>query len=299
LHHYRVSPAVLVYHGAHWNVVCGVQTDVDPAGGAYVVEGFWLNNPVWDASLSAHDDGDTCGSGGAHGIANEFVTYADWQTNRFNGCAYDDSSGATQWVSVCDPTPAKIELPQAREPARHHDGRSLIHADRIEHLALGALKEYGLFDHQRTRSLLSAGQIGKPRLVHRLDRPGDFYYLAPWEVDGRLAGMLDIDARFGNFKSLRIHAEPVPDWLVGPGIARTRQSISRLIDNQVFDLPDEKGRFRVFPGTYCVPPLLVWRPCRESWSPHLPFYQLAVGGHLLYVRVDGAVFTSLTSGRGA
>ena len=79
-----------------------MQTDVDPSSGSYVVQGFWLNNPVYDLSLSSHDDLDTCGSGGSHGVANEFVTYSEWQTNRFNGCAYDDPGGATQWVSVCD-----------------------------------------------------------------------------------------------------------------------------------------------------------------------------------------------------
>jgi len=44
-----------------------------------------------------------CGSGGSHGVANEFVTYNEWKTNRFNGCSYDDPGGATQWISVCDP----------------------------------------------------------------------------------------------------------------------------------------------------------------------------------------------------
>src|SRR5437660_1774210 len=96
LYHYRVSPAVLVYHCAHWNVVRGVQTDVDPTTGPYTVEGFWLNNPVWDSSITTHDGTDTCGSGGSHGIGNEFVTYSEWQTNRFNGCVYDAPS--TQWI---------------------------------------------------------------------------------------------------------------------------------------------------------------------------------------------------------
>ena len=71
LYHYRVSPAILVYHCAHWNVVRGVQTDIDPTTGPYTVEGFWLNNPVWDSSISDHDGSDTCGSGGSHGVANE------------------------------------------------------------------------------------------------------------------------------------------------------------------------------------------------------------------------------------
>ena len=54
------------------------------------------------------------------------------------------------------------------------------------------------------------------------------------------------------------------------------------------------GRVTLFPETACVSPFLVWRPCRESWSPHLPFYQITVGDYRLYVRLDGEVFTRLT-----
>src|SRR5262249_49854688 len=86
--HDKVSAAVLVNGCRHWNVVCGVQTDVDPTSGPYTVDGFWLNNPVFDDSVASHDGADTCGSGGpdgVHGMEKEFVTYSEWQTKRFNG----------------------------------------------------------------------------------------------------------------------------------------------------------------------------------------------------------------------
>lgn len=299
LRHYQVSPAVLVYHCAHWNVVRGVQTDVDPSGGSYVVQGFWLNNPIYDSSLSSHDDSDTCGSGGSHGIANEFVTYSEWQTNRFNGCAYDDAGGATQWVSVCDPTPPNIELPRGREVRRHADGRSIISADRVGELARLGLDEYEVRRNERAKASFSKGAFGRPVLVRRLDRPGDFYYLAPWEVDGRITGTVDLDARFGVLKSARILDHPAENWLSAASERGLRQRISRLIDERRFDLADEQGRVRVFPGTYCIPPVLVWKPCRQSWSPHLPFFHIALGGTSLYVRIDGKVYTHLTTGRGA
>src|SRR5512133_3285971 len=44
---YGVSPAILVFHCQHWNVVVGAQTSSDPAAGPYSIDGFWLNNPVW------------------------------------------------------------------------------------------------------------------------------------------------------------------------------------------------------------------------------------------------------------
>jgi len=61
-----------------------------------------------------------------------------------------------------------------------------------------------------------------------------------------------------------------------------------------FELPEPGGRFFLRPRTYCISPTLVWRPCRESFSPHLPFYMITVGEQQLYLRIDGEVFTKLT-----
>lgn len=300
LYHYQVSPAILVYGCAHWNVVRGVQTDVDPTTGPYTVEGFWLNNPIWDDSISSHGTADTCGSGGAHGVASEFVTYAEWQTNRFNGCGFDDPGGATQWISVCDPDQRTIALPTRRALKLRGDGRRLLSAQQASRFAAEGIQEYNLPTTRLGEAALRAGRAGAPLLVQRLDRRGDFYYLVPWQRDGRVAALADVDARFGVFKSLRILPRPARDWAIGaPGSERLRDVLARLVDGKRFDVPDEGGRFKVYPGTYAVSPVLVWRPCRESWSPHLPFYHLVIGGQSLYVRIDGRVFTRLTSGRGA
>ena len=299
LYHYKVSPAILVYHCQHWNVVCGVQTDVNPSAGSYVIEGFWLNNPVWDASVPSHDGTDTCGSGGVHGVANEYVTYAEWQTNRFNGCAYDAVGGATQWISVCDPEPPTIDLPRRREIRLHADGKHLIPHREIVKLAERGLEEHRLAESEWGREMLAEGSFGTPLLVHRLDRPNDYYYLTPWQRDGGVLGFVDNDARFGFFKSVRLFSHPLKELLIA-ATSKTdlADAVGRRVNNKRFELPEENGRFRVYPGTYCVPPVLVWKPCRESWSPHLPFYQLVIGSSVLYVRIDGAVFTQLTGGRG-
>ncbi|MEB3361000.1 MAG: hypothetical protein VKI42_02615 [Synechococcaceae cyanobacterium] len=298
LYHFQVSPAVLVYHCQHWNVVRGVQTDVDPTSGPYVVEGFWLNNPVWDSSVAAHDDADTCGSGSSHGVANEFVTYAEWRTNRFNGCAYDDAGGATQWISVCDPEPAKIGLPRMRSVSYQSDGKRLISAKQTLELASAALNDYRLQESELGASFRE-GRLGRPVLVQRLDRPNDYYYLTPWEQSDGIMGFLDVDARFGVFKSARAFSHPERELLIGARSSRgLLEAITRRLNHKTFELPNEQGRFKVFPGTYCIPPVLVWKPCRESWSPHLPFYQIVVGPHVLYVRLDGQVFSQLTTGRG-
>ena len=122
LEHYGVSPIVLVYGCAHWIVVCGVQTDVNPATGPYTIQGFWVNNPVHEAN-EPHAAGDICGSGGSHGIENQWVSYATWQSTYFTGCAYDSADGSAQFISVCDPDVPKIAVPRRVEPVRYFDGR--------------------------------------------------------------------------------------------------------------------------------------------------------------------------------
>ena len=182
---------------------------------------------------------------------------------------------------------------------RHADGRTIIAIDKVAELARLGLDEHGLKKHELSKAAFAKGKFGTPVLVHRLDRPGDFYWLAPWEVDGKISGSVDLDARFGFLKSARILNHPKKNWLAAATERGLRQRISKLIDGKKFDLAQERGRIEVFPGTYCIPPLLVWKPCRESWSPHLPFWHIAVGGISLYVRIDGKVFTHLTTGRGA
>ena len=41
-------------------------------------------------------------------------------------------------------------------------------------------------------------------------------------------------------------------------------------------------------------PVLVWKPCRQSTSPTMPFYQFSVGDR--FMRADGAWFSELTTG---
>jgi hypothetical protein len=54
-------------------------------------------------------------------------------------------------------------------------------------------------------------------------------------------------------------------------------------------------RFRVRDGLVGEHPVLVWKPCLQSRSPFLPFYQLSVGDSFVYYRVDGERFSKLTT----
>ena len=76
-------------------------------------------------------------------------------------------------------------------------------------------------------------------------------------------------------------------------------SRNEAVEGKKFQLAEDAGRLTIHPGNYCLSLTLVWMPCRQSFSPHLPFYKLTVGGQNLYIRADGEVFTYLTiTGRG-
>jgi hypothetical protein len=79
----------------------------------------------------------------------------------------------------------------------------------------------------------------------------------------------------------------------------SRPDAAALVIGKKVDLPGEAGRMRIRAEAVCQYPTLVWKPCRESLSPLVPFYMFTVGAHSIYVRIDGAIFMSLDdSGRG-
>lgn len=296
LHKYNVSPAVLVFACQHWIVVPGVQTDVEPVSEAsYAVEGFWLHNPVWHspAPPPPHDATDACGSGGTLGNSNEFVTYADWQGTYFTGCNYDHPAGSAQYISVCDPDVRDIELPGRQARRRLADGREFLKPEQAIEFSEVGLKEYGLRDDERVAGALRDAKPGEPHPVARLDRPNAYYHLVPWEVERGVIALSRTDARFGTFQGLRLLERPIRAEFL------SRAAVLKRVTEGRFELPLKLGRLIFYPEVACLAPTLVWRPCWESWSPHLPFYQFTVGAQTIYVRIDGEVFTGLTTaGRG-
>jgi hypothetical protein len=287
---YGVSPSALVYGCGHWIVIRGVQTDVDPNSGPYTVDGFWVNNPAWYSSSPPppHTATDICGSGGALGIENEFVSYAAWQSTYFTGCNYDDPGSLNQFISVCDPEVPKIQLPRRRPEKRLASGRKLLSMNQAIEFAEVGLNEYQLFKNELSARALKAGKPGQPQLVLRLDRPDSYYYLVPWQRAESPMAFVQVDARFGLFNSLQLLSSPMKERLL------SREVLDKRLSGAKLELPEKMGRFVLRPDTYCVSPTLVWMPCRESFSPNLPFYQVTLGNLQFYVRLDGMVFSELT-----
>jgi hypothetical protein len=293
---YKTSAGVLVFDGGHWNVVYGARADQDPKAGAYTIEGFYHQNPVHHTPPPPppHDGTDACGSGGNHGIGGEFHALATWFSDWFTGFVYD-SSGTNMWVSVDDPATPKIVLPKRRPLKYLADGVLLISTQQSVKFAEVGLEEYKLADGGPLAEVLQHGKVGESITVHRLDRPGSYYNLVSWERDSRVTGFVEIDARFGVFKGFSQLSIPKGVLIGEASSKRVRSRVAELVEGFRFEIPEHKGFVKIRPGTFCILPNLVWKPCRESWSPSLPFYMIATGSQTLYVRIDGQVFTHLTT----
>ena len=286
LKQYGVSPIVLVYGCAHWIVVCGVQTDVNPATGPYTIQGFWVNNPVWEGN-EPHGGGDICGSGGSHGIENQWVSYASWQSTYLTGCNYDSADGSLQYLSVCDPEEPQIAAPRQIEPIRYFDGRSIAAARKIASVLNQELRRYSLLDTKQT-ARVAHGKFATPLLVRRLDAESSYYYLVPSMAKTDVMGYAQVDAVYGNLESvftLKRGAKPFETDV---------KRIAERLNGFRIELPREQGRFLLRKGKFQIEKSLVWRPCRQSYSPHLPFWRIIAGLFTFYQRIDGPVFAQLT-----
>jgi hypothetical protein len=286
LQHYGVSPIVLVYGCAHWIVVCGVQTDVNPATGPYAVDGFWVNNPVWEDN-EPHAAGDNCGSGGSHGVENQWISYPTWQNTYLTGCRYDSADGSLQYLSVCDPDEPKITLPRPTEPVRYFDGRSIAEARKVVAVLNQELRRLSLLEAKQT-ARVARGSFGTPLLVRRLDTEGRYYYLIPSMEKTSVIGYAQVDALSG-------YLESVFTLKSGTKLFETDvKKVTEQLTERRIDLPEEKGRFRLLKRKFQIEKNLVWRPCRQSYSPHLPFWRIVAEPFIFYQRIDGPVFAQLT-----
>ncbi len=298
LRFFSVAPVALVYGTGHWVVVRGAKTSADPAasGGTYTILGFYINNP-WpptpgglNSSLAPpppHSNPDSCGTGGAHGIADEWISYTDWQNNYFTG---GDAFGIghQQWIAVCDPSkPAPARL--ISEKVKHlRDGKKIISAEEAVKFAKHAIEKHELLNQECAMS--TAVRMTRPtqaHLVQRLDRNNEFYYLIESERDGKATSLLRADALYGDFQgALALSKEQhLPIISADTAIAAVKKS--------PLDLGHGKGRINLHDGGFSVYPNLVWRPCMESRSPYYPFRQVHIGSHTVYVGFDGTVHPAL------
>src|SRR5262249_17354566 len=148
---------------------------------------------------------------------------------------------------ACD---GSIELPRDCRLEVSANGPRPIVPTEATRFAVEGLETYQLAQSKFGGDALRRGRLSDPLLVQRLDRPNDFYYLIPWENDGCVVGLLDLDARFGAFKSFRVVSQPAEALALYADSTGSREEIRRLLDGKTFTLPRDGRPLKVFRGSY-------------------------------------------------
>lgn len=295
IHHYRVAPVALVYGWAHWIVVRGYDASAHPTSSgdvSYSIDAFYVNNP-WPPTPSPappppHTSGDVCGTGGIRGIANEHISYATWQSTYMTGVPGGHWAG--KYLAVCDPEPPPDRVGLARQVQRRQKGDRLLTPALARRQALAGVEQYRLAEREDWRKALSNVTPAEPLLVQHLDHHDNFYYIVPLQSGQKRAPVLvSVDARYGDYRQ----AAMAPEGQVSFFTQRDRKSILETVGDTRLEFDDYRGRLLVRKDAACLHPTLVWKPCRESLSPFYPFYMLTTAAGPIYIRIDGAVFTSL------
>lgn len=164
----------------------------------------------------------------------------------------------------------------------------LLTSDKAIEYARAAARD---FAESRLKIALQSAEPQAATLVQRIDHKDAYYFIVPFNIGSRETARFIIDAFGGKLTE-------------ASGITESAKSLPRYLSSQ--DALDRmftaraasrlKWEFEFRREHIGVHPVLVWKPCRQSPSPFWPFYQFSVGGSLVYLRVDGALFNTLKPG---
>lgn len=287
-------PAIVPKDGkSHWIVVRGFTSDVAPTSAgdtSYKILTVDINNPsvVPDDPPPPHSNGDPCGTGGLYGLADVNVSYSQWLAAYLYPVPEGYWTG--KFLAICDPDPPPLLGGMVATTSTPENGTQILSQQRAKDLAIAAISQYGLDTRASWAPFLRGAKPGPPVLVQRLDRLDSFYYIVPMQNGPAVPVLVSVDARFGSYLEAGRTAQPQNNALSGLNFAPTwaeQQLVGSKIDLR------SGGRVTIRKEAFALYPTLVWRPCRESQSPFLPFFMVIVGGQRLYLRVDGKLFTTL------
>jgi|SRR5687767_1198907 len=278
----RQLPGVaLVYGWNHWLVVDGYKhggKNPTPVAGR-LLKGVYIRNP-------------------APGKGTHYVSWATWEADymlHLECGAYHGKiivlSGARPGTPILPPTthvPPLVVTPSldTRDPWTLPMKTLLTPNAAMSHAA----EQLDELMSPRLERAMKSARAQSAQLVQRLDHPDRYYYIVTFAVGSRDTARVIVDGFEGTvdeIEGVEDDGDSLQRYLAGPVtverlLAQTRQSPDIL-------------RYRVRQGTVGEHPVLVWKPCVQSRSPFLPFYQLSVGDSFVYYRVDGEQFDALTT----
>jgi hypothetical protein len=199
-----------------------------------------------------------------------------------------------KFVAVADPAPPPtlrgVPSRPLMKPLEYRG--ELLRAAQATARAEESLKAYGLDSRENYSQALRRAKFAEGVLVQRLDLADTFYWIVP-ATEGSLNTLaVAVDAKSGLYMQSAVRANPEVNLLQ----FRSGEEVAKSIIGTVVELPDGGVRVPVRREALCQYPTLVWRPCRESLSPMYPFHMFTIGSERIYVRIDGAIFTSLHTG---
>lgn len=282
-------PGVALVRGwQHWLVVDGYRHS-EPNGWAVAgrsVNGVFIRDPLDVA-------------------ATHYIKTSKWRSDylRFVPCgAYQNTfvvAGAKP--APTPPPPPPQQPPQAptgvrivdprREPRPVWPGAGRLMLPILEAIRRGAAAAAEVAGSGRLQPAFDGAQPRSAVLVQRLDQRDAYYYIVSFVAESGESARVIIDAFDGEFEEaigVLEKGQTLPQYLP-PGAA-----LDRLHADPVRDEDARRPQPRT--GTVGQHPVLVWKPCKESTSPFLPFYQFSVGDRFVYYRVDGPRFEELTEG---
>lgn len=157
----------------------------------------------------------------------------------------------------------------------------LIDENSARNYSLWHLEHDGFYKPTKFTRMMVNPVPGKTMLVRALDSK-DFWYIVPFiESDNQIGGLMRVNAKNARFQEAKIAI-----------YADQPFSLTRFTDKQIMKrLIDKYGSLK---GKIVIDPILVWKPCVQSYSRFLPFYKVKMGSRTVYVRIDGEVYARLT-----
>lgn len=133
-------------------------------------------------------------------------------------------------------------------------------------------------------------------LVRRLDLADSYYYVVACASEGRVTARVLIDALSAalvEIGAVSVTARSLRKWILPTEVVTVVLANTGAIYEARVRTPDAPLIMRREAIT--VPSVLSWKPCDESRSRFLPFYAVALGDQIVYVRVDAKFFPSLNT----
>jgi hypothetical protein len=172
-------------------------------------------------------------------------------------------------------------------------GVKIIKKAIVADTALQTLDTRGYRDIDFLKDVVKDVKASEPILIHRLDAVDQFYYIVPLvdSITNSICSLMSIDAIAGNYRESAFAKSKTKPIIFKP---LGKEEIRKLLSKKL-RLKEPKRVLNMNPDVMCLYPLLVWTPCLESFSPYLPFHMVIIGGYIIFVRIDGKVFTKLST----